>query len=98
MKINRAFSEYNQEQLKVNQQNQASNAKKAAVAEAKPTTSDALDFSATAKQIDQSKQKEGIDTQKVAALKAAINNGTYQVDAQAIAGKMMSEIQTQKGN
>lgn len=97
MKINRAFTEYNKEQFKIDNQNQAENTKKTTAAQVSNKATDEVDLSATAQKIDQSKQAEAVDTAKVAALKAAIKDGSYQIDAKAIAGKMMNEIRNQKG-
>lgn len=62
-------------------------------AAAAPEAGTPVTVSAAARSLDAASAGSGIDSAKVAAVKAAIANGTFTVDAGAIADKMLSNAQ-----
>lgn len=61
-----------------------------------PPPQDRVDLSAPAREVDRTKkvvaQQEGFRTEKVEQLKEAVQSGTYQVNPENVAEKMMGEI------
>lgn len=59
-----------------------------------PTTGDEVSLSPQAKRLAaleaSAQQQSGVDEAKVAALKEAVDNGTYQVDSMAVSKKMLN--------
>ncbi len=94
MKIQRSYTEYtNLPTVKgsknVAKQSQAIN-----------VSNDRINLSDTAKKllsgVEVQSSHAGIDTDKVARLKAAINDGSYQVSAEKIADKMLDSVDEER--
>lgn len=93
MKIQRSYTEYTnlltvKGSKNVAKQSQAINA-----------SNDKINLSDTAKKLlcrAEVQSSSGIDTDKVARLKAAINDGSYQVSAEKIADKMLDAVDEER--